>query len=115
MGTTSLVGLTLHVADVDASLEFYKRIPGAEVMFHMPGTFGLLRIGHGRLGLLGAHLPTPFHVEIETPDLDAMHAALVKAGVTPEGPPTRKPWGEVDFLVKDPDGNMLEFGAEHKK
>jgi catechol 2,3-dioxygenase-like lactoylglutathione lyase family enzyme len=115
MSTTSLVGLTLHVADVDRSLEFYKRIPGAQVLFHMPGRFAMLRIGQGRLGLLGAKLPTAFHMEIETPDLDAMHRELIQAGIQPDEPPTRRPWGETDFRVTDPDGNMLEFGLEHKK
>ena len=47
----SLVGLTLHVSDVDRSLEFYRKFPGASVMFHMPGRFALLKIGSGRLGI----------------------------------------------------------------
>src|SRR5438552_19131690 len=40
----SLVGVTLHVADVDRSLECYRKFPGAPVMFHMPGRFALLMI-----------------------------------------------------------------------
>jgi hypothetical protein len=48
----SLVGLTLHVADVERSLSFYKRLPGSSILFHMPGKFALLRVGSGRLGLL---------------------------------------------------------------
>lgn len=112
MAGASLVGLTLHVADVERALDFYKRIPGAEVVFHMPGKFAMLRLGTGRLGLLGAKPPTPFHVEIETPDLDAMHRQLIDAGIQPDEPPTRRTWGEIDFRVTDPDGNMLEFGIE---
>jgi len=50
--TISLVGLTLHVADVDRSVEFYRRLPGAAVLFHLPGRFAMLRLGAGRLGLL---------------------------------------------------------------
>jgi hypothetical protein len=30
--TVSLVGLTLHVSDVDRSVEFYRRLPGAAVI-----------------------------------------------------------------------------------
>ena len=48
----SLVGLTLHVADVERSLNFYKRLPDSSILFHMPGKFALLRVGGGRLGLL---------------------------------------------------------------
>jgi hypothetical protein len=34
--TVSLAGLTSHVADVDRSLAFYRRLPGAAVLFHLP-------------------------------------------------------------------------------
>jgi len=50
--TISLVGLTLHVADVERSLSFYKRLPHTSVLFHMPGKFALLHVGNGRSGLL---------------------------------------------------------------
>lgn len=113
MTGASLVGLTLHVSDVERSLDFYRRVPGAKVRFHLPGKFALLRIGQGRLGLLGAQLATPFHVEIESPDLDAIHRELIQTGIQPDEPPTRRPWGEIDFRVTDPDGNMLEFGLQH--
>ena len=44
--------MTLHVADVERSLDFYKRIPGAIVQQHRPGDSALLHFGEGRLGLL---------------------------------------------------------------
>jgi catechol 2,3-dioxygenase-like lactoylglutathione lyase family enzyme len=107
--TASLVGLTLHVSDVDRSLEFYRRLPGAAVLFHMPGRFAMLRLGDGRLGLL-ADRKRAFHVELEVRDLEATAADLQRLGFEVEGP-TRRPWGEVDVLVTDPDGNLLEFAA----
>jgi catechol 2,3-dioxygenase-like lactoylglutathione lyase family enzyme len=103
----ALAGLTLHVADVDRSLAFYRRFPGAEVMFHMPGRFALLRIGGGRLGLL-ADQKRPFHIEIECADLDATYARFQELNITTDGPPSVKPWGERDFLLRDPDGNLVE-------
>jgi hypothetical protein len=48
----SLVDLTLHVADVERSLNLYKRLPDSAILFHMPGKFALVRVGGGRLGLL---------------------------------------------------------------
>ena len=48
----SLVGLTLHVADVERSLNFYKRLPDSSILFHMLGKFALIKVGGGRLGLL---------------------------------------------------------------
>ena len=104
----SLVGVTLHVADVERSLNFYKRIPDSSILYHMPGTFALLRVGSGRLGLLQDQ-KRPFHVEIDCQDLDAACADLKQAGFDIEGPTTRT-WGERDALVVDPDGNLVEFG-----
>src|SRR5215467_7852836 len=106
-----LVGVTLHVADVERSLSFYKRIPDSSILYHMPGKFALLRVGSGRLGLLQDQ-KRPFHVEIDCQDLDATCASLKESGFELEGPTTR-PWGERDALVVDPDGNLVEFGQAH--
>jgi catechol 2,3-dioxygenase-like lactoylglutathione lyase family enzyme len=105
----ALTGLTLHVADVDRSVEFYRRLPGAAVMLHIPGRFALVRLGQGRLGLL-ADQGRPFHVELEVPDLDAAAAELRGLGIACDGP-TDRHWGERDVLVEDPDGNLLEFAV----
>ena len=113
MLTTSLEGLTLHVADVEESLAFYSKIPGAKVEGHVPQTFALVRFGSMRLGLLGHWQESRFHMEIVAEDLDAMHDALVAAGIKPESKPKMEEWGEVDFFVKDPDGNLIEFGHSH--
>ena len=107
--TVSLVGLTLHVSDVDRSVEFYRRLPGAAVMFHLPGRFAMLRLGQGRLGLL-ADQKRPFHVELEVSDLQAAAADLRGLGFEIDGP-TRRQWGEEDVLLVDPDGNLLEFAT----
>jgi catechol 2,3-dioxygenase-like lactoylglutathione lyase family enzyme len=104
----SLVGLTLHVADVERSLEFYKRLPDATVLFHMTGRFALLRIGSGRLGILQDQ-KRPFHIEIDCQNLDATYAKLRELGIETNGP-TTSPWGERDVQVIDPDGNLEEFG-----
>ena len=106
----TLAGVTLHVADVDHSLAFYQRLPGAQVMFHMPGRFALLRFGTGRLGLL-SYRKRAFHLELECTDLDVTYTKFEELGIPTVGPPTTRPWGERDFLVLDPDGNLLELGS----
>src|SRR5690349_13551953 len=111
----SLNGLTLHVADVERSCDFYVHIPGAKLLSYHPSEFALFQIGEGRLGLLkhpkGFHLELNrgFHMEFESPDLDATYREVCEAGFQPESPPQDRPWGQRDFRVLDPDGNLLEF------
>lgn len=106
--TVWLDGLTLQVADVERSREFYQQIPGSELEHHRPGEFALLRIGQARLGLLGFGAPG-FHVEISASDVDQLHGMLTDAGIEPLGPPEDRHWGERTFNVLDPDGNTIEF------
>jgi len=94
----SLIGLTLHVADVERSLNFYKRLPDSSILFHMPGKFALLKVGSGRLGLLQDQ-KRPFHVEIDCQDLDATCVLLKKSGFQLEGPTTRAPEDEYDSYI----------------
>lgn len=109
----SLEGLTLHVADIERSVEFYSRIPGASVAFHIPECFAMYRFGQGHIGLLKAD--PGFHIEIESTDLQASYNAQRVAGIEPEDPPAKRPWGETDFMVVDPDGNRIEFGEAHQR
>jgi len=110
MQTVSLTGLTLHVADVERSLAFYSKLPGATIRVHREGDFALLDIGQMRLGLL-RHGTGQFHIELETGDLDALYSELRDSGFPVQGAPSQKTWGERDFLVTDPDGYMVEFGG----
>lgn len=109
MVSAALAGVTLHVSDIERSIAFYRRLPGATVLFHMPGRFAMLKLGTGRLGLL-ADRKRQFHVELEVSDLDAAAVALRDLGIEADGPTTRD-WGERDILVQDPDGYLLEFGT----
>ncbi len=108
MAQVSLAGLTLHVADLERSVEFYRRLPGADVHVYQPGLFAMVTIGAGRIGLL-QRAAGKFHVELEVDDLDAYYEQVRQAGIAPKGPPVRHPWGERDFVVLDPDGFALEF------
>ncbi len=106
----SLEGLTMRVEDVERSVEFYMKLPGAEIITHHKGVFALIRIGAGRLGLLQMPSAPLFHLEFETPgDLDMLAQQFQAAGMEYVKKPAQKSWGEVDFTVRDPDGNILEF------
>jgi catechol 2,3-dioxygenase-like lactoylglutathione lyase family enzyme len=105
----TLEGISLHVADVEHSLEFYLKLPGAELVYRRADEFARLRIGTGFLHLV--RLPKPgFHIEINVDDVQMAHDQSVAAGLAPSHL-TRHPWGKTDFHLTDPDGNILELGA----
>lgn len=105
----SLEGFAIHVKDVEASMAFYKRIPGAEVKLHRPGHLAIIQIGKNLLNLVRLDLQPNFHFEFETDDVDALYASFQEAGFPTEGTPETKPWGERTFYSRDPEGNHLEF------
>ena len=112
----SLEGLTLRVQDVERSLEFYTKLPGVQVLVHRKGYIAILRIGTGRLGLLQVPSAPLFHLELETPDeLETLAQKLQAAGMDNVERPSQKKWGEFDFTVQDPDGNVLEFESAGKQ
>ncbi len=115
-----LDGITLEVADVERSRDFYQHIPGVVVEIHRPPEFILLRMGDVHIGLLKIGSPgllwggtRGFHLEALTrdTDLDELHRALGEAGIKPLGPPKERHWGERAFDIMDPDGNHIEFGG----
>ncbi|MCL6600339.1 MAG: VOC family protein [Alicyclobacillus macrosporangiidus] len=105
----SLDGVTLQVSDVERSCDFYSKIPGAEVVLHIPGRVAILRIGEARIGLIGTGEHRGFHLELLTEHLDDMYDALRENGLKITGKPTVRPWGERTFILLDPDGYPLEF------
>ncbi len=107
----SLEGVSLHVKDVKSSIEFYSRIPGAELVFERPGQFARFKIGDGYLHVVQIQANKGFHIEMTTDNLNDMYDSLTAAGIEPESRPVTRPWGKTDFRVLDPDGNILEFDA----
>lgn len=48
---------------------------------------------------------------IETTDIEGLFAEYDKARADFQEPLTTKPWGRQEFVVRDPDGNLLSFGG----
>jgi PhnB protein len=46
-------------------------------------------------------------LHIQVPNVDAFHQDLVGRGLKPDSAPTDQPWGERDFVLRDPDGYLL--------
>lgn len=42
-------------------------------------------------------------------DIDGLHAAYVRRGVSVIEPPVSQPWGQREFAIREPDGHVLRF------
>lgn len=53
-------------------------------------------------------------VYLRTDDIQSTYQAFVERGVPihPAAPLARKPWGQWEFSLLDPDNNLLTFGQE---
>ena len=116
-----LEGLTLRVADVKRSIEFYSGKLGLCVEIDEASQFAMIRVGGptgGTIGLLvhdnapGSFM-TPeqragIHVELSTDNLELLYEHLKARGVVFFEPPHEEPW-ERSMRAHDPDGYTVEF------
>ncbi len=113
----------LFVSDVAASCAFFVEKLGFAVAFAHgePAFYAQVRRDRARLNLrhvdgevfsgdvrareklLAAHIPVD--------DVAALHAELRAAGAALHQGLTRQPWGAEDFVVRDPDGNLICFSS----
>lgn len=109
----SLSAVTLAVTDMDASVAFYRSLGFTSIAYGGAGhPFTTFEVGGGFLNLQlvervehGIWGRAIFHVA----DVDAVHEAALRAGLTPEFPPRDADWGERYFHVRDPDGHEISF------
>lgn len=117
-----LEGLTLRVAGVKRSIEFYSGKLGLCVEIDKAPQFAMIRVGGpsgGTIGLLvndnasGSFSMTPeqragIHVELSTDNLELLYEHLKARGVVFFEPPHEEPW-ERSMRAHDPDGYTVEF------
>ena len=109
---------TFQVADVEASLAFYTATLGFTGRFRFGDYAG---IEHGEVQV---HLSGPAStnkrqigqgsIYIFCDDVDAYYAELLARGATAQAPPQDYDYGMRDFVIEDPDGNLLGFGHESR-
>jgi catechol 2,3-dioxygenase-like lactoylglutathione lyase family enzyme len=129
MGVVGLDHVAITVADVEATLDWYERVLGAERLHHDLFVSGaipiaLLQVGGSRVSVHPASAPAAPHALAPTPGsadlcfrwsgpIDDALAALAAAGVeVVEGPvPRPASNGEMGQSVycRDPDDNLVEL------
>lgn len=110
----SISAVTLVVADMARSLEFYLPL-GFPLRYGGPDVeFSSLLAGDGYLNLqlvrgsAGVE-PVWGRIILWVDDVDAMYQRVCSIGARPEAPPADAAWGERYFHVRDPDGHELSF------
>ncbi len=108
----------LYVHDLAASQRYYRDQLG----FHIdwtdgdPPDFGAVTRGDTQLFMCERCQGHPGSwIWVTTPDVDRLHAELVKRGAIIKSPPEDKPWRVREMQVADPDGNVLRVGTPIKE
>jgi catechol 2,3-dioxygenase-like lactoylglutathione lyase family enzyme len=104
--------VTLRVANMEASVRFYKDVLGLEIVYGGEGSDftslrtedgdAILNLEHGNAGAQWGRLI--FHVS----DVDRFWTHLTEKGFHPDRPQDAS-WAERYFHMPDPDGHELSF------
>ncbi|HUB93950.1 MAG TPA: VOC family protein [Verrucomicrobiae bacterium] len=118
----NLIGL--YVKDIDASLSFYKTL-GFELVSN-DGSVAEVGLNGSRIQLVaqetardqnesfqkdafGEPKGTGVYLNVEVTAIDNYYKQLVEDGIKPSTEPKDWPWGQREFVVRDPDRYKLVF------
>jgi catechol 2,3-dioxygenase-like lactoylglutathione lyase family enzyme len=102
----------IPVSNLRESLEFYEQKLGFRVVTKMPGEdYAIMERDEVAIHLFkdDVRSHSPVGVHIFTPQLDDLHAELLRRGACLSQGIQRKPWGNRDFRLNDDSGNELKF------
>jgi catechol 2,3-dioxygenase-like lactoylglutathione lyase family enzyme len=105
--------ITLKIANMEASIQFYRDVLGMELLYGGPSAaFSSLRAPHTELPILNleqGHAVNRWgRMIFRVSDVDEFWASLKEKGLAPETPQNAS-WGERYFHIHDPDGHELSF------
>lgn len=119
--------LELFVNDLERSIAFYQNALGF-TLERRDGDYAALRLGEAAFGIGSAkglpesHFFNPelqsqrrglgTEIVIEVPNLDAALARCTEAQATILSGITKRPWGQSDFRISDPDGYYLRLSSQ---
>jgi catechol 2,3-dioxygenase-like lactoylglutathione lyase family enzyme len=116
----------LFVADIKASCDFFTQKLGFAVVFVYgdPPFYGQVMRDGARLNLRCVDTPVFDNARREresllsatmtvetTDDIERLFAEFASVGVPFHQTLETQPWGAKDFVVRDPDGNLLHFAG----
>lgn len=113
MTTMHRIAPIFSVRDVDAALDFYRRL-GFSVRKYKGGGYGFAELDDIEIHLgepMKDHHPGSAYLFVE--DADQLAAAWSAAGVEVRAPEDME-WGQHEGALVDPDGNVIRFGSPIK-
>jgi catechol 2,3-dioxygenase-like lactoylglutathione lyase family enzyme len=118
----NFVSVRLITADIQRLVSFYKRVTGLAPTWYtvdfaeLSTPTSTLAIGSTHtMQLFGTATPTPTRgggsaiIEFLVPDVDATCEELKAVVTDVVQAPTTMPWGNRSLLIRDPDGNLVNF------
>lgn len=109
----------LFVADVEASCRFFVEKLGFTVRFQygQPAFYALIQRDNACLNLRFVHAPVLnreaerdlLSASIPVGDVQALYSEYQSVGAAMHQQLKKQPWGIDDFIVRDPDGNLIHF------
>lgn len=110
---------TFQVANVNASLAYYTGVLGFTERFQF-GDYAGVEYGEVQIHLSGPAAMNKRQVGqgsiyIFCDDCDAYYQEVITKGAHVQGPPKDYEYGMRDFIIEDPDGNMVGVGQEVKR
>ncbi len=110
-----LLGVTRVVKDVKRSKEFYEGLLGFEPeAYYEPTHWQSYKIQEGMFFAVGEAPGSTNETAIAVDDIEGLWKR-VKDKVEVVHPLENTPWGTYRFVIKDPDGNLLAFGAKQER
>jgi lactoylglutathione lyase len=126
MSVGRIIALVIEVEDVERSLHFYRDLLGVPLRRDLDhgGSDRWISGDHAACSWRDSFLHFALYkskgvvtrdvqLGFPTGDLDAMHAALVEAGVIIDMAPRDEPWGRT-ARYRDPDGNSVSLTQERR-
>lgn len=110
---TGISAVTLATHDMVRAVRFYRLLGLPLVHGGEDAGFTSFRAGGNFLNLIAQPAERRWswwgRLIFYDPDVDALHARLIAAGIRPDSAPRDAAWGERFFHLTDPDGHELSI------
>ncbi len=120
----SVSGLGLYVKDISKTVAFYKKLGLSKVIKKDGVTnvylnwFWLQFTENKTAKKLGKEFQKEafakvkgagLYINVSVDEIDKLYASLVRKGLKPSSKPRDWPWGNREFVIRDPDGYKIVF------